>query len=159
MALLAHHGAHFSTLKHAPTRTSEESAEIRGVPLASGAKAMLMKAGRDLPHGSPYVLVVLSAARAVDWKRARKHLASPKLALASLEDVQRLTGCVPGAVPPFGSLFPGVKTLVDASLVSQGPEINFNAGLRTFSVLHLPVAEYLRIEAPEIAEVSEAAAP
>jgi hypothetical protein len=41
---------------------------------------------------------------------------------------------------------------VDKSLVEQGPEINFNAGLRTVSVTHLPVSQYLAIEKAALVE-------
>jgi len=107
LALLRGNGASFDTLTHAPTRTSEESAKVRGVPLASGSKAMLLKAGKPLAHGSPYVLAVMSAVRTVDWPKIRKLVDSSKLSMASIDDVAALTGCLPGAVPPFGSLFPG----------------------------------------------------
>jgi prolyl-tRNA editing enzyme YbaK/EbsC (Cys-tRNA(Pro) deacylase) len=107
LALLRENGASFDTLTHAPTRTSEESAKVRGVPLASGSKAMLLKAGKPLAHGSPYVLAVMSAVRTVDWPKIRKLVDSSKLSMASIDDVAALTGCLPGAVPPFGSLFPG----------------------------------------------------
>jgi Ala-tRNA(Pro) deacylase len=33
----------FTELQHDPVRTSEEAAQIRGVSLASGAKAMLLQ--------------------------------------------------------------------------------------------------------------------
>jgi hypothetical protein len=46
----------------------------------------------------------------------------------------------------------GVKTVVDNSLLTQGSEINFNAGLRTVSVLHLAVEDYLKIEEPHVLE-------
>ena len=55
-------------------------------------------------------------------------------------------------MPPFGSLFPGVQTVMDVSLQAQGPEVNFNAGLRTLSVLGLSVEQYLDIEKPIVAE-------
>lgn len=146
LQLLRSAGALFDLFEHAPTRTSEESAKVRGVPLASGSKAMLLKAGKTLAHGSPYVLAVMSAVRTVDWPKIRALLESPKLSMASIDDVKRITGCIPGAVPPFGSLFHGVRTLIDKSLLEQGPEINFNAGLRTVSVLHLPVDKYVTME-------------
>lgn len=150
--LLRSRGATFGTQRHAPTRTSEESAAVRGVPLASGAKAMLMKAAKELPHGGVFILAVMSAEKTANWPKLRKIVDAPKLAMASVEDVQRVTGCIPGAVPPFGSLFPGTRTFVDRSVVAQGPEINFNAGLRTESVLHLSVAEYLAIEKPFVCD-------
>ena len=143
----------FTTLSHAPTRTSEESARVRGVALATGAKAMLLKAGRPLAHGSPFVLAVLSAARRADLRALRGALGAKALSLASVEDVWRLTGCVPGAVPPFGSLFPGVATVADASIVAL-PAINFNSALRGESVMGLAVADYLAIEAPTVLNFS-----
>ena len=122
---------------------------MRGVELASGAKAMLLKCSKDLPHGAPYLLAVLSASRKADLKLLRTSLGQKSVSLASVEDVARLTGCVPGAVPPFGSLFPGVRTYVDPSIVERS-HINFNAGLRGFSVCDLPVSEYLRVECPQV---------
>lgn len=149
LALLETKSCTFRTLVHAPTKTSEESAMVRGVELASGAKAMLLKCSKDLPHGSPYLLAVLSASRKADLKLLRSSLGQKSVSLASVEDVARLTGCVPGAVPPFGSLFPGVRTYVDPSIVER-THINFNAGLRGFSVCDLPVADYLRVESPQV---------
>jgi Ala-tRNA(Pro) deacylase len=139
LELLKKYGATFGTLEHQPTKTSQESADVRGVPLASGSKAMLLKSKGE------FFLAVLSAAKALDLPAIRKLLGISKLSLASLDDVKKITGCLNGAVPPFGSLF-GIKTYLDRSVIEQGPEINFNAGLRTFSVLHLSVADYLRIE-------------
>lgn len=139
----------FSTLSHAPTKTSAESARVRGASVATGAKAMLLKAGKPLSHGTPYVLAVLSAARRADLKVLRAALNQKSLSLASVDDVWKLTRCVPGAVPPFGSIFDGVMTVVDTSITGiKPPFINFNAGLRTESVLGLAVADYLAFEKP-----------
>jgi len=154
LALLQQHGAVYRVLQHAPTKTSQESADVRGVPLASGAKAMLVRAGKPLlAHGGGlYVLCVMSAACTADLKKLRGVLGVSRLSMATVAEVRALTGCLPGAVPPFGSLFDGVQTLVDASLQQQGSTINFNAGLRTVSVCDLPVAAYLAIEQPLRAE-------
>lgn len=184
LELLTKHGAKFRTLEHAPTKTSQESADVRGVALASGAKAMLLKSGKALPHGGLYVLAVLSAEKQADLKKLKSILGTNRLSMAAVEDVKALTGCIPGegglrvlelqqrirrhlimdaitattysagAVPPFGSLFPGTLTIMDVSLQNQGPDINFNAGLRTLSVLGLAVEQYLAIEKPQVAEFS-----
>ena len=42
--LLNARGVAFEVLRHEPVYTSEEAAEIRGTPLASGAKALVCKA-------------------------------------------------------------------------------------------------------------------
>lgn len=159
MSFLTGAGAKFIPLSHAPTKTSEESAAVRGVPLASGAKAMLLKCGKTMAHGTPFLLAVLSASRKADLGSLRRALGMKSVSLAPVETVWELTGCIPGAVPPFGSLFPGVVTYLDPSLIEQGDTINFNAALRTFSVTHLPVATYLELEKPTILAFSEPLAP
>ena len=113
---------------------------------------MLLKPAKPLPGGAVFILAVMSAARSLDWPKLRALAGQPKVSMAQLSDVGAVTGCLPGAVPPFGSIFgshPGVvATFVDTSIAAQGPVINFNAGLRTLSVLGLSVEEYLRVEAP-----------
>ena len=52
--------------------------------------------------------------------------------MATPKDVHEATGCVTGAVPPFGSVF-SIPTFVDNSLQEQGSTINFNA-VRDFPV-------------------------
>ena len=151
MLRLTASGAAFSTLRHAPCLTSQASADARGVPLASGAKAMLLRAGKQpLAGGREFCLAVLSASARADLGRLKRLLAVKDLSMATPADVRRVTGCLPGAVPPFGSLFDGVLTVCDTSLQSQGDCINFNAGLRTYSVVGLSVLDYLRIEEPVV---------
>jgi prolyl-tRNA editing enzyme YbaK/EbsC (Cys-tRNA(Pro) deacylase) len=74
-----------------------------------------------------YALAVMAADRKVDWKLLRKKLGK-KSRLVAKEDVLQVSGCVSGAVPPFGSMLQTpAKTLVDVSLRDQGATINFNA--------------------------------
>lgn len=155
IALLRASGATFSLLTHAPCKTSEESAAARGVPVACGAKAMLLRAG-----DGALVLAVLSAARRANLKALRTALGQKSVALASPADVFAVSRCRVGAVPPFGSLFrtdagAAVRTLVDPSLLLQGPTICFNAGLRSVSVVGLGVEEWQRIEKPDVIAFSE----
>lgn len=83
-----------------------------------------------------------SSSQAVDAKSTR---------FASEDEVKRVTGCVPGAVPPFGSLW-GLPTYVDGSLRAQGDTINFNSGLRTASVVGLRVDDYVAVEQPVLCD-------
>jgi len=138
----------FTKLIHKPTKTSEESAQVRGTTLASGAKAMLLKIEPDI-----FTLVVLSAAKKLSWKNIRKVLGTKKVNLATEEEVKKLTKCIPGAVPPFGSLW-GIKTYADNSLFAQGDTINFNAGLRTCS-FSMKTEDYKAVEKPIIEDFSE----
>jgi Ala-tRNA(Pro) deacylase len=132
---------------HEATRTSEESASIRGTSLESGAKAMLLKDGVN------FVLAVMSASRKLDSNKFKKLIKCKNLKFASEEEVWSVTKCLPGAVPPFGSIW-GVRTFMDESLRTQGESINFNAGLRTRSMF-LTVQDYLDVERPIIGEFTK----
>ena len=138
-------GAPFTVLRHAPVFTSEEAAAVRGVPLSSGAKALVVKAGEA------FVLLVLPADRKLDGRKARAALGVKGLRFASREEVERLTGLQPGAIPPFGSLF-GLPTCCDPAL-ADNPSINFNAGDHAVSV-QMPYADYLAAEAPALAPIT-----
>jgi len=138
----------WSTLVHEPTPTSEDSARVRGATLASGAKAMLL----SVKPNDEFVLVVISAVEKMDSKAMKKAGSFKSTRFASVEEVMQVTGCVPGAVPPFGSCF-GLRTFVDESLRKQGSTINFNAGLRTFSV-SMSVDDYFAVERPTEVNVS-----
>jgi len=60
--------------EHKAVRTSEEAAEARGVTLASGAKAILLKdTGKKLAlEGVPYYLAISSASNKFDSKTFKK---------------------------------------------------------------------------------------
>ena len=61
-------------------------------------------------------LIVVSAIKKFDWKKV-KAAGLKDLRMATAEEVKSITGCVIGAVPPFGSLFPiPAQTMMDVSL-------------------------------------------
>ena len=144
-ALLHHQAVEFTVLRHEPVFTSEQAAAVRGTPLSSGAKALVLKAGDG------FVLAVLPADRKLDSKKARDALKVKGLRFASKEEVMQLTGLEPGSIPPFGSLF-GVKTYCEPAL-AENPSINFNAGDHSVSV-QMPYLEYARVEAPTMTEIT-----
>jgi Ala-tRNA(Pro) deacylase len=146
---------------HEPTPTSEDAAATRqkhgwtNATLASGAKAILLSNAKDA--ATPFILCVMSASQKLDSKKLKKAVPNAKAAKwATPEEVLDVTGCVSGAVPPFGSLFrvpgdPGkpVPTFMDESLRAQGPIINFNCGLKTRSV-QMTVQDFIDLERPVI---------
>src|SRR6516165_1190733 len=111
-ALLHHQAVEFTVLRHEPVFTSEQAAAVRGTPLSSGAKALVLKAGDG------FVLAVLPADRKLDSKKARDALKVKGLRFASKEEVMQLTGLAPGSIPPFGSLF-GLKTYCEPGLAEN----------------------------------------
>jgi len=145
-ALLERHGVDYRTTRHAPVKTSEEAARVRGTRLASGAKALLCKGEEG------FVLFVMPADRRLSSRAVRRRWRWKNWRFATREELAEVTGLVPGAVPPFGSLF-GVPTCCDAALLEQR-EINFNAGVRDVSV-RMAAADWLAVERPEVAPFAE----
>lgn len=119
-------GVPFQVFEHAPVRTSEEAAQARRTRLEEGAKALVVRAQER------YVHIVLPAHRRADNAALRAILGTRKLRFATPEELLALTGCTPGAVPPFGNLF-GLAVLVDEEL-ARLPRIAFNAGDNAVSI-------------------------
>ena len=97
--------------------TCEEAAEVRGVDLKTGAKAMLLKdTGKKLAkEGVPYFLAVLSGANKFSSKQFKKTSGCKSFRFATPQEVHDTTGCLTGAVAPFGSIF-NIPVWVDRSL-------------------------------------------
>ncbi len=145
-SLLKQHSITFQVLRHEPVYTSEEAARIRGTPLASGAKALIVK-GED-----GFVMFVVPADRKLDSYAVRRAKGWKKLRFATREEVLELTGLTPGSIPPFGSLF-GLPTHCDERL-GDNDVINFNAGDHGISV-SMRYAGYLVVERPELGKFAE----
>ncbi len=135
----------YSVLHHEPVFTSEQAAAVRGVALATGAKALVLKAGDQ------FIMVVLPADRKFDGKKAKQNLKVKGTRFADKDEVLTITTLTPGSIPPFGSLF-ALPTFCDQAL-AQNETINFNAGDHAISV-SLPFSEYLRIEKPTMCDVT-----
>jgi Ala-tRNA(Pro) deacylase len=119
-------GVAFEIFEHAPVRTSEEAARVRGTPLQAGAKALVVRADER------FVQCVLPAHLKADNARLRELVGTRKLRFATPEELKTLTGCGPGAVPPFGNLF-GLPVLVDEALC-RNERVAFNAGSNAVSI-------------------------
>ena len=148
LCALTEAGVRFTHTTHQPVYTSVEAAQVRGVPLHTGAKALIMKAGDAV------VMVVMPADLLLDSGALRKHLGVKRLRFATKEEVLELTGLTPGAIPPFGSLF-DLPTICDPGL-QETARINFNAGAHTNSI-QMTYADYVGYESPTIAAVAKRA--
>ena len=127
--------------EHPPTYTSEESAWHRGEPLKIGAKAMILKTDREL------VMAVLPADRKIDSSAIKKMFNSKNLRLATLEELKKLTGLVPGSVPPFGSWF-DLLMIVDNAFLEE-EYMAFNAGSLEKSI-KMKTQDYIAMVAPRV---------
>ena len=129
----------FEKLEHIPVTTSSAASGARGSSLSQGAKAIVVKAGDEYYH------LIISAAVKLDNKKLRKILGTRRVRFATSEELMELTGCLPGAVPPFGNLF-GLPVLMDDALLSE-EIVYFNCGSHTVS---------LRMKRSDLVEATEA---
>ena len=146
--LLDGHGVKYDVARHAPVFTSEEAARVRGTSPASGAKALVCKAG------GRFVLFVMPGDRRLDGKAVRQAFGLKGTRFATREEVEELTTLAPGSIPPFGKLF-GLATYCDEHLAEQ-PRINFNAGDHAVSV-SVSFADYQAVEQPAMGRFSSGA--
>jgi Ala-tRNA(Pro) deacylase len=142
---LSQAGVVFTVLRHEPVFTSEQAAAVRGTPLSSGAKALVVKAGER------FVLLVVPADRKLDSRKARTSLGVKALRFATPEEVLSLTGLKPGSIPPFGSLF-ALPTYCDLAL-ALNESINFNAGDHAISI-QMTYTAYDQVERPTAADLT-----
>jgi len=135
-------GVAYRAVHHEPTHTSEESARARGEDVRIGGKALLIKTGEV------FRLFVLSAALKLDSDAVKRRFGVKKIRFASAEELNELTGLVPGSVPPFGPPILPFELFVDES-ITRNEKIAFNAGRLTDSLV-LSVADYLPVANAQI---------
>ncbi|CBG88030.1 YbaK/prolyl-tRNA synthetase associated domain-containing protein [Citrobacter rodentium] len=143
--LLSLEGARYRVVSHQAVGKCEAVSEIRGTALGQGAKALVCKVkGNGV---NQHVLAILAADQQADLARLAAHLGGLRASLASPAEVNALTGCVFGAIPPF-SFHPQLKLVADPLLFERFSEIAFNAGVLDKSII-LNTEDYLRIARPE----------
>lgn len=138
--------ARFRVMEHEAIGKCEAVSEIRGTALGQGAKALVCKVkGNGVKQ---HVLAILAADQQADLSRLASHLGGLKASLASPAEVDSLTACVFGAIPPF-SFHPSLKLVADPLLFERFDEIAFNAGLLEKSIV-MDTQDYLRIAQPKL---------
>ena len=155
ITLLEQQHARFRVVEHAAVGKCEAVSEIRGTALGQGAKALVCKVkGNGVKK---HVLAILAADLQADLSRLASHFGGLKASLASPAEVDELTACVFGAIPPF-SFHPALHLVADPVLFQRFDDIAFNAGLLEKSVI-MNTGDYLRIAQPELVDfrrISEA---
>lgn len=143
--LLSLEGARYRIVSHEAVGKCEAVSEIRGTALGQGAKALVCKVkGNGV---NQHVLAILPADQQADLSLLATHLGGLRASLASPAEVDALTDCVFGAIPPF-SFHPQLKLVADPLLFERFDEIAFNAGVLDKSII-LNTRDYLRIAQPE----------
>lgn len=117
----------FEISEHEPVYTSEGAAQVRGVALRTGVKAMVLKAD-DRKH----ILALVPGDKQVNLVKIAQLEGAKQVKLADPHEVLAVTGCAIGSVPPFGHLTQ-LKTYMDKDIL-KNEYVNFNVGEHTKSV-------------------------
>jgi Ala-tRNA(Pro) deacylase len=139
-------GVEYQHFHHAPVYTSEEAAQMRGLDLRQGAKSIILKVG------DKFINVVVPGDKQVNLRVFKRRFGVKNIVFATDEELKELTGCVKGAVPPFGFLF-GLEQFVDQG-VFENQEIAFNAGSNEESVI-MESQTYRKIIQAEVGEFAK----
>ena len=137
----------FRTVHHEPTKTSEDSAKARGEELSIGGKGLILKID------DTFKLFILSASKKLDSSAIKRRFNAKSIRFATVEELFKLTGLVPGSVPPFGKPIIDLELYVDNSIV-KNEKIAFNAGSLTDSII-MSVKDYLEVAKPIIFNFSQ----
>ncbi|MBS6026108.1 MAG: YbaK/prolyl-tRNA synthetase associated domain-containing protein [Haemophilus pittmaniae] len=149
IALLEAQHARYRVVEHPTAGKSEEVAKIRGTALGQGAKALVCKVkGNGVKQA---VLAILPADQQADLSKVAAHLGGSKASLASPAEVETLTDCVFGAIPPF-SFHPDLLLIADPTLLSRYDELAFNAGTLERSII-LNTRDYANVVNPLLVDI------
>jgi len=132
-----------------PIRSLEQAAEERGLSPEQIVRSLVFRL-----EGDTYILVLSPGPGQVSWPRLRKHLGVSRLTTATPEEVERVTGYVPGSVSPVGLAQP-LRILSDRRL-GLLQEVSIGAGIRDAGVV-LQTEDLIRLVRPEFGEFMETA--
>jgi Ala-tRNA(Pro) deacylase len=133
----------FEQLTHPSAGSAEEYRKTMGTRLEQQAKALFIRFKKT--GGKGFAVATIQAQKKVDLNFMCKLLGAREVKLGTLEQLQEVTGCNYGELPPMGKLF-AVPLLMDRELLNE-PKIYFNAGSLRFSITMDP-AELVKLEQP-----------
>lgn len=126
ISILEEEDIDYDRTTHEPVYTSKQASEVRGVPLDTGVKAMVLER-----EDGELILGLVPA----DYRINLEGIGDEEgqdIDLADPNEVLEVAGCEIGSVPPFGHLQP-LKTYLDPEVLDKD-RVNFNAGKHEVSV-------------------------
>lgn len=128
--LLMDNSIHYDEIEHAPVQTTADSAKFRseaGWTSGVGSKNIVFHA-----KGEFYV-VVTTAVKDIKARAFKKEFGTKDIRFATPEELSDHTGCLPGAVPPFGYVRPDITIYFDKDILAA-EFFMFNPGIHTKSI-------------------------
>ena len=150
IALLNRYQARYRLLTHQCEGRSHEVSKIRGTDPSQGMKAIVL-AVRGGGNDRRDIMAVLPGNRRLDMKALLAHVGAQKGRFATLGEVNNLTGCVSGAIPPF--TFRKELILIADEHFRTLDEVAFNAGRLDRSII-MNFEDYVSITRPAFTSLS-----
>lgn len=145
-------GTDYTLIDHAPAGVTEEVSALRGNPVSSAAKAIILLVKVD-KKTTRHVLAVVPGDRRVDLDAIRALYAARYVGFCDAGTAERLARAIPGTVLPF-SFDPDLDLVADPAIVAE-PKLYFNAARLDRSVA-ISGADYVRLAEPRIAVITSA---
>ena len=150
ISLLNRYQARYRLLKHQSEGRSQEVSKIRGTDPSQAMKAIVL-AVRGGGNDRRDIMAVLPGNRRLDMKALLTHVGAQKGRFATLGEVNNLTGCVSGAIPPF--TFRKELILIVDEHFRNLDEVAFNAGRLDRSII-MKFEDYVSIARPAFTSFS-----
>ena len=147
-SLLDEHAVSYTFIEHEAGTTSEEMVRIRKeYSLSEGAKALILLTDVG------FVQVVVPGDKKFKNSKLRNVIRTKDIRFATLDELATITdGILPGAIPPFGTLF-NLTVYADSKLFTND-HIVFNCGERTASI-SMQSNDYKDVVRPVVVDITD----
>lgn len=144
----------YKELRHEAVFTSEEAAKVRGNDISEGAKALIFISRKINQQEKKFIQIIIQGNKRVDKEKFKSRFGFEMLKMASSEDVKKVSGVKPGAVPPFGNFFAKpIPVYVEAGIIRTN-EIEFNAGDHKISI-RMKTGDWVKIVKPTLGKFAQ----
>ena len=144
---LEKHKAKYDLVEHRKVYTAYDEAETQSLKAKEIAKTVLVKTDKEL------VLVVIPAAKNVDFDKVKKKVGAKKVSMAKETDITSKLKSKVGLIHPFGPVYK-LPTLVDNAVLKE-KKIRASAGSYTESI-ELTPKEFEKLVEPIKGSFSQA---
>ena len=132
-------------IKHKPSNTAAESAELRKVPLMWSVKSLIL----DL--NGRIIEVLISGDYKIDLNKLKKHFHVKNARLADKDIVFSKINCEIGSVHPFCKILNNVETFIDKSVL-RNKIVDFSIGVN-YESIEMKLKDFLNILNIEVIDV------
>jgi putative transcription antitermination factor YqgF len=146
--LLNKNNIEYREIRHEPVKTSEEAVKVRGCKPEEGAKALVFWADKNP------IQIIIEGNKKIEKKEFKKQFGFTDLQMVSRDELIKISGVEPGAVPPFGNLFNTPLKIYCNETLLDNEFIEFNAGDHSISI-RMNANDWNKLVKPELGQFNE----